>query len=50
MMLDYLQDSEGAAMTEGAIETALREKRITDLSARSGLSTSEYTDILLDCI
>ena len=31
-----------------AIETALRERKITDLSARSGRSTAEYTDILLD--
>ena len=47
MMLDFLGDAEGAAMTDRSIETALRERQITDLSARSGRSTSEYTDILL---
>jgi len=35
-------------MTERSIETALAEKKITDLSARSGRSTAEYTDILLE--
>jgi isocitrate/isopropylmalate dehydrogenase len=47
MMLDFLGNQRGAQMTERAIETALRERQITDLSARSGLSTSQYTDILL---
>jgi 3-isopropylmalate dehydrogenase len=48
MMLDFLGNAEGATMTERSIETALRERKITDLSARSGRLTSEYTDILLD--
>ena len=50
MMLDYLGNAEGAAMTERSIETALRERKITDLSARSGRSTAEYTDVLLDIL
>jgi len=50
MMLDFLGDHEGAKLTEGAIESALREKKISDLSARSGLATREYTDILLGCL
>ncbi len=47
MMFDFLGNAEGAAMTERSIETALRERKITDLSARSGRSTAEFTDILL---
>ena len=47
MMLDYLGNAEGARLVEGAIETALRERKITDMSARSGVGTSGYTDILL---
>ena len=50
MMLDFLGNAEGAEMTERSIETALRERKITDLSARSGRSTAEYTDILLDSL
>ena len=38
----------GAEMTERSIETALAERKITDLSARSGRTTAEYTDILLE--
>jgi 3-isopropylmalate dehydrogenase len=50
MMLDYLGDAEGASLTEGAIEKALREGKIKDLSARSGMKSTEFTDVLLGCL
>lgn len=50
LMLDFLGDTEGAQMVERSIETALSERRITDLSSRSGVSTSKFTDILMGCI
>jgi len=47
MMLDYLCDAEGAKLTEGAIEDSLRQGKIKDLSARSGMKSTEFTDVLL---
>jgi 3-isopropylmalate dehydrogenase len=47
MMLEFLGDAEGAAKIDHAIGTALSERKIRGLSASSGLSTSQYTDILL---
>ncbi len=48
MMLEFLGHREGATMIDDAIANALSSGRIADLSTRSGLKTSEFTDILME--
>jgi 3-isopropylmalate dehydrogenase len=47
MMLDYLGQAGAASAIEGAIERLLVSRRIPDLSASSGLKTSEIGDMVV---
>jgi len=46
MMLDHLGEKQAAALVEQAIIGALTSGKISDLSTRSGLSTSEIGDLV----
>ena len=50
MMLDYLGEERASNLVEQAIMAALASGRLKDLSAHSGVSTSEAGDIIVDYI
>ena len=47
MMLEYLQESEGAQRIESAIRTLLTSGRLPSLDARSGLTTEQVGDLVV---
>lgn len=50
MMLDHLGEKHASTLLEGAIVQALASGKLKDLSAHSGVSTSEVGDIIVDYI
>ncbi|MGA1874239.1 MAG: 3-isopropylmalate dehydrogenase [bacterium] len=50
MMLDFLGEEEASALVEQAIIKLLSSGRVKDLSAKSGVSTSEIGDMIVDYI
>lgn len=48
MMLDFLNEDVAAARIERAVESLLQSGELTDLSTRSGRSTAELGDLVLD--
>jgi len=50
MMLEYLEEKRASELVEQAIIEVLSSGRLKDLSARSGVSTSEAGDMIVDSI
>lgn len=48
MMLDFLDEAAAAAHIERAVQSLLDSGALTDLSTRSGRSTSEFGDLVLE--
>ena len=48
MMLDFLGEKEAASSIERAIEQLLVSRRVPSLDARSGLSTSQIGDMVVE--
>jgi len=50
MMLDFLGEKQASALLEKAIADALASGRLKDLSANSGVSTTEVGDMIVDYV
>ncbi|MDH3892749.1 MAG: 3-isopropylmalate dehydrogenase [candidate division Zixibacteria bacterium] len=48
MMLDFLGEKEGAAVIENAVTSLLKSGKLPSLDARSGFSTSQVGDMVVD--